>query len=393
MAVGDEVEALVDLASRPARGKTTRLLSAGEGRVAPSCAYVEACGACDWMHLSREVQRSTREDHLRRALPASMRDLPILLHDTGASLGYRTRARLHIRASGGRAIVGPHGVGSHDIVDIAACVVLDPRLDAALAPLASLLEGAHGTGEAHIALGRGGRPVVELRWDGVLPPACFGRMEKAVTAGVFAGGTLYEGDTPKPAVIGDPTPEMMGADGAVLRLSSGGFAQASDAGNVELGERVLALAKRGAGSKPSASVVELYAGAGNFTVLLARAFERVLAVESSAAACDAARANLGARGLVAKVTCADADAFVFTGSSKTDVVVLDPPRRGARKACAAIAVSSVKAVVYVSCDAPTLGRDLAVLAERFDVAAIESFAMFAGTSHSESVVLLCRKPR
>jgi len=389
VALGDVVQVEVDATVRPARAKVVRVVTSGAGRVVPPCAFFDRCGACDWMHLSRAAQRAARESHLRRALPAQHRDLPIVLHDAGGSLGYRTRARLHVRASGGRALVGPHGHGSHDIVEVDRCVVLHPALDAAIGPLATLLEGAHGLGDAHLALGREGRPVLELRWEGRVPPATFGRLEQGVLAGTWAGGSVIVGDTSRPAIVGDPTPRMTGADGEPMVLAAGGFAQASDAGNVLLGQRVVALA-RGAVTRLSGAggVVELYAGAGNFTVLLARAFERVVAVESVAAACDAARANLAARGLTARVTCADADRFPVP--PKTDLVVLDPPRRGAKEACAALAASSAKAIVYVSCDTPTLGRDLATLAARFEPFAVESFAMFPGTSHAETVVALRR---
>ncbi len=391
-AVGDVVEAAVDAARRPARGAVLRVVEPGPGRVVAPCAFVDACGACDWMHLSAATQRAAREDHLRRALPIAFRDTPIVVHEAGSPLGYRTRARLHVRASGGRAIVGPHGVGSHDVVDVATCVVLDPRLDAAIAPLAALVHGAHGVGEASLALGAGGKPVVELRWDGRFPAAAFGRMEDGVRDGTWGGASLHIGDVTRPAVIGNPTPEMTAADGERLRMAPGGFAQASDTGNLALGQRVVALAEEALGSlAKGASVVELYAGAGNFTVLLARAFSRVVAVEASSGACEAARQNLAARGLAARVTCADADTFIVP--QRTDLVVLDPPRRGARDACDALATSTVKAIVYVSCDTPTLGRDLALLSLRFDPVAIESFAMFPGTSHSETVVALRARAR
>jgi len=390
-AVGDEVELEVDTSARPARGEVVRLLAPGPGRVESPCVYVEACGACDWLHLSREAQAEAREGRLRRALPVSFRELPVRFHEAEESLRYRTRARFHVRASGGRAIVGFHGVGSHDIVEVSTCVALDPLLDAAATKLAELLEGAHGEGEAQLALGAAGRPVVDLRWHGKIAPASFGRLERGVAAGEWAGGRIHLDGVTRPAVIGDPAPRMTGGDGHPLVLAPGGFAQASDRGNIVLASRVLELSKAAIGTnRPSASVLELYAGAGNFTVLLARAFGRVSAVEADAEACEAARKNLAARGLVAKVTCADADAFELP--PKTDLVVLDPPRRGAKAASAALATSSVKAIVYVSCDVPTLGRDLAVLAERFEPVAIESFAMFPGTSHSETVVALRRWP-
>jgi 23S rRNA (uracil1939-C5)-methyltransferase len=294
-----------------------------------------------------------------------------------------------VRASGGRAIVGPHGVRSRDVVDVSTCVVLSPALDAAIPALAAILEGAHGLGEASLALGAAGKPVLELRWEGRVPASVYARLEQGVAAGTWAGGSVYGGDVARPAVVGDPTPRILGADGEALVLAPGGFAQASEAGNVALGQGVLALAQRLKPQSDGGGVVELYAGAGNFTVLLARAFAKLVAVESSAPACDAARANLAARGLAAKVTCADADAFVIP--PRTDLVVLDPPRRGAKQVAEALASSTVKGILYVSCDTPTLGRDLAALATRYEPVAVESFAMFPGTSHAETVVALARR--
>jgi 23S rRNA (uracil1939-C5)-methyltransferase len=390
--VGDVVEVAVDISQRPARAAaraTLRLLERGPGRVAAPCAFFDACGACNWMHLSPATQRRAHDDHLRRALPRALRDVPIVLHDAGPALGYRTRARLHVRASGGAALVGPHGTGSHHIVDVGSCLVLDPRLDAALPLLRSLLDGTHGSGEASVALGLAGRPVLELRWEGRFPSAAFGRLEAGVRAGAWAGASVYLDDVARPAVVGDPAPVMMAADGEPLRMAVGGFAQASDAANLAMGQRVVALAEDALGARAGpTSVLELYAGAGNLTVLLARNFDRVAAVEASAPACEAARANLAARGLRARVSCADADSFAIP--ARTDLVVLDPPRRGAREASITLGRSSAKAIVYVSCDPATLGRDLAALAARFDVIAIESFAMFPGTSHSETVVALRR---
>ena len=396
-AAGDVVRALVDTAVRPARGRVVTLVTPGPGRVVPPCVHVETCGACDWMHLSLETQTKTREDHVRRALPHGFRAVPVRMHEAGAALGYRTRARFHVRASGGRAIVGPHGLGTNDIVDVGTCIVLHPALDACLAPLARVLEGAHGQGEASLALGSGGKPVVELRWQGKIGASSFGRLEEGVQRGVWAGGSIFAGDVVRPAVVGDPAPSVPGADGQPLRLAPGGFAQASDAVNLAMARRVLALAQeamclaRGPGKAKDASGGELYAGAGNFTVLLAgkEGFGKVLALEFNGAACEAARENLTARGLTAKVTCADADRFVVP--PKTDLVVMDPPRGGAKKACLALAASKVGAIVYVSCDPPTLGRDLTALADRYEAVAIESFAMFPGTSHAETVVALVRK--
>jgi 23S rRNA (uracil1939-C5)-methyltransferase len=115
-------------------------------------------------------------------------------------------------------------------------------------------------------------------------------------------------------------------------------------------------------------------------------------VESDAASCEAARANLAARGHDGRVTEADAASWAIPNG--TSVVVLDPPRTGARAVCERLVTSKVERVVYVSCDPQTLGRDLGILCGGpWEVRAVEVFEMFPHTSHVETVVALDRVRR
>jgi 23S rRNA (uracil1939-C5)-methyltransferase len=142
----------------------------------------------------------------------------------------------------------------------------------------------------------------------------------------------------------------------------------------------------------SRPVVELFAGSGNFTVLLARHAESLIAVESEPRAVAAARANLTSRSLRARVVEADADAFEIPAATRT--VVLDPPRTGAAGAARRLAASKVRRVVYVSCDPTTLARDVEMLVHGgFRLSRAELFEMFPHTSHVEVVTLLERGPR
>jgi 23S rRNA (uracil1939-C5)-methyltransferase len=136
-------------------------------------------------------------------------------------------------------------------------------------------------------------------------------------------------------------------------------------------------------------VVELFAGSGNFTVLLARHTDALVAVESDARAAAAARANLDARGLRARVVDGDADAYDVPSQVRT--VILDPPRTGAAGAARRIAASKARRVVYVSCDPTTLARDVETLCRAgFRLASAAMFEMFPHTSHVEIVAALER---
>jgi 23S rRNA (uracil1939-C5)-methyltransferase len=389
-ALGEEIELDVDLTSRPARGRVLRITTSGPARVVPPCPHVLRCGGCAWMHLSLEGQKEAHRAQLTAALPEAWRSIPLVSHDAPDAFEYRTRARLHARGTGGRVVVGLHEAGSHRPVEVERCGVLHPSLDRARAALGTILEGARGNGEARLALGVGGKPVLELVWKGTLAPTSFARIDDAIAAKQWAGARIFEGEVSRPAVFGDPTPWTVGADGEPLRLAPGGFAQTSAKANLILGERVLFLA-RAATAGSLGSVLELYAGSGNFTVLLARHAERVVAIESSPDACDAARQNLAARALPAKVLFGLAEEHPIRPG--TDLVVLDPPRTGARKVADRLAASKARAILYLSCDVATLARDLAALAPAFQLVGLESFLLFPHTPHAETLALLVRKER
>ena len=153
------------VAIRLQRGQDARLLRVLEpssARIAEPCPYVAVCGGCSWQHIPAEIQRDARLDQLQRALPATLRGLPVAWHAAPEAYGYRTRARL-LWETAGRTTLGFRAYHSHDVVDVARCAVLHPTLDAGLGVLRDELHAVAGAGEASLALGRGGIPVVALR--------------------------------------------------------------------------------------------------------------------------------------------------------------------------------------------------------------------------------------
>jgi 23S rRNA (uracil1939-C5)-methyltransferase len=364
---------------KPPHARLLKVLEPSVDRVDPCCAIVDKCGGCDLMHLAPEAQKRARIGILEELLPEGVQ---IAWHEASPARG-RTRARWHAKTlGGGRIVVGYKGLGSSTIVDLASCAVLDARLDGAVEDVRAILASGRGEGEVNVALGEGGKPVLSIAWKGELPAAAFALAEKRVNEGRVAGVEIALPNVKSPAKIGDPRPVTIAADGLPMRTPAGGFAQASELGDRALGALVVERAQA-----KGLKVVELFAGSGNFTVALAREAASITAVEIATAACDAARENLKLRGITnAKVVAADADSYAIP--SGTDLVVLDPPRSGARGAMSAISARKVKRVVYVSCDPTTLARDLEALSYR--IVTVDAVNMFPETSHVETIVVLER---
>ncbi len=356
------------------------------------CEVFPECGGCTWRDASSDTQKSRRLEALRRALSPAHRDIPVEYTASAERDGWRTRARLGWRVARSTVSLGFRARSSHDIVAISRCPVLHSTLDRSLELIRPLLSGLSDRGELSLALGREGRCVLSLHPEGDLRASAFSLGERWMALGL-QGVALWVPGASVPAIDGDPRPVIDGPDGAPLVLGIDGFAQAHSVLNTSLAGHVAREAEAA-----GRSVLELYAGAGNFTVLLASVAKGIAAVESDPGSLAALGENLRARGSAGVVRIIAGDAAEHASDGRPDVFVMDPPRKGAREVCEEVlrrtlAGSSLRRVVYVSCDPPTLGRDLAILAGAFAVTRLAAFEMFPQTPHTEVVATLERSRR
>ncbi len=151
------------------------------------------------------------------------------------------------------------------------------------------------------------------------------------------------------------------------------------------------LAQVAIGEHKGRAALDLYAGAGLFTLPLSRRFDEVLAVEASPTSFADLRNNAAPN---VKAIRATTEAFLTERGPKLapDFVIVDPPRAGlGEKAARALGRMSVPRVTYVSCDPATLARDLRVLLESgFKVEQAHLFDLFPQTAHMETVLHLAR---
>ncbi|KQY64099.1 class I SAM-dependent RNA methyltransferase [Nocardioides sp. Root140] len=147
--------------------------------------------------------------------------------------------------------------------------------------------------------------------------------------------------------------------------------------------------------QPGEKALDLYSGVGLFARFLAeRVGEggRVVAIEGNKQACGHARDNLAEhRKAVVGVGTVDR-VLATTYDEPFDVVVLDPPREGARrKVVLQIVDRAPRAVAYVACDPASLARDAATFVEAgYRLEKLRAFDLFPMTHHVECVALFVR---
>lgn len=370
-------------------GEVERLLIASPDRIEPACALAGRCGGCPLMTLREPAQLRLKLDHVAAAVHGLCRDgVAPEMESVGPALGYRRRVRMSFRRVADRVLLGYRVHGSHQIVDAPRCPVLTPTLQGALARLRDrLLPELTGGGEIDLAQAAADAAVVHVECDAPLAPAAYRAAEALRTDDHSICGVTLRVQGGAPAVFGEPIQSSPGADGQPLRAPATGFTQANGAVNARLCELVVQLA-----APAGARVIELYAGHGNLTVALAPKAVELHAFELDAEAAEACRANLKARAL-SRVRVHTADASNLGSElGHAEVLVLDPPRGGAKGIAELAERVRPARIVYVSCHMTTLARDLRALARLgYRADRVHALDMFPQTAHVEAVVRMVRE--
>lgn len=405
---------LVEVAVREDRGSfawadAARVVERGPARRDPPCAFLPRCGGCPWQQVADDEQAHAKEAVVRDLLARvggleAPRVLPILR--PAPAFGYRRR--LSMRIADRR--VGFLAGASHELVQVDRCLLAAPELDGAIAVAQAWVESLRtrlnrleiasvgpdadppaGTpAAAFVAAAGPGRFVLVGQADGPYSADDDAATERLLAREPRVAGAVVHGRGFR-RVLGDERVRVPLVAGDRLELRAGDFTQVGDAGNAALIGCVVAAAA----AAPGEVVADLYAGAGNLAIPLARRGARVFAVERSRSSVEAGRENarrLDLRELsfeegdVPRVL----DAWLASGVPIA-VAVLDPPRSGAADAVPRLLRLAPRAIVYVSCDPATLARDLRALSGDYRLVDAQPIDFFPQTHHVETVVRLERR--
>ncbi len=327
------------------------------------CDVRAACGGCALMDRSGEEQRAIKAGHIARAMGRP----PDEVVPSPRQLGYRARIRLAVDGAGRLCYHRPR---SHEQVPIPLCAIARPEVNEALARFRAAVPDARGLQD------------VELRSDGARV--------------VFAARTARRGRPPAldgvpdvalngRALSGDPQLSLEVA-GIRHRRSPSTFYQVNLEANALL---VAAVVEEALALAPEAAL-DLYAGAGNLSLPLAAAGVPVTLLEREGVALKDARATAAAHGLQVQTRAAPAEKY-RAGDHAFDLALLDPPRAGAPGVVQALVRTRPRALIYVSCNPVTLGRDLRPALEAgYAIKRLTGFDFFPQTPHVETLCVLTR---
>ncbi|MBI5509245.1 MAG: class I SAM-dependent RNA methyltransferase [Deltaproteobacteria bacterium] len=360
-------------------------------RIRSRCA-VDPCGGCALRMVAAEglgdLKRRRVVDALRRIGGLDVEATLAAPLRMGDGWRYRHRVRLHAAHSGRRWDLGYYAAKSHALVPIEACPVLWRELEQAATSIATALAPlprAVGLGTVELAYSRrDNRSAAVLTVSGD-PQPLTSTLKWLEDAGL-SGAVVVSPERRFQHGNVELRYDHGRVDEYSLRFEPDLFTQAWPEMNDRLVAAVMAAVKPKAGLR----VLEYHSGIGNFTLPMALAGAEVTAVERNRRAAILCRRNLRGAGATAEVVAlSDADASDRLPAA--EVVLLDPPRTGARAVAEALAARGPSVVVYVSCDSATLARDAKILTGGgYQLNQVAAFDMFPQTPHVETLCVFTR---
>ena len=359
-APGDVVRARIDrVRGKVAFASIEKVIEASPVRVEPPCPYFGSCGGCDFQQLTYEAQLSAKVDIIRDCLHriGQIANLPeIAIHPAPQQWQYRARANWQFDPVTTR--LGYFEGGSHRVCDVDVCAVLAPRLQ-------KVLEGVRS----------------EVR-NGSVPDRLKDIRAAAGDHNVSVSPPLGEFQT---------LDVNVSFAGESYSFNADSFFQV----NPDLVDTLVAAA---IGDAKGRLAIDLYCGAGLFTLPLARRFESVTGIELNGRATRFALRNLERAGLSnAEIVTTGVGDWLKDHSRSfeaVDFLLLDPPRPGVEnKVIEGMLALRPKRISYVSCDPATLARDLKkLIAAGYLLDSVAAFDMFPQTHHVETVAHLQDRP-
>ncbi len=389
-------------------------------RATPRCPFYGVCGGCSLQHSSYPLQMRIKDqiviDTFRKIAGVSP-DIISKCASSPSHWGYRNKASFPVREAGGKKVIGFFRQGSHDLIPVDECPVLEPQLERWITPITDILADLKmdaydedtNSGTLRHIVSRFGRntgsslivPVFRLNsTDGI--PLELTDFAGSIMAGLKGVGGVAANFNRSPGntIFGSFSKILAGDSSISERMGkfqmlygpTSFFQVNTDQAGFLFKAAACELEECGKGR-----ILELYSGTGALTLFLAKDSKKVHAVEDWAESAVFLRKNISANSIdnVEVLEMSAERAVKFLAGRRFDAVVMDPPRKGCSdQVLKGVCALRPSRIVYISCNPSTLARDsLFLIRNGFSLKKVQPFDMFPQTFHVECIATFQRSGR
>lgn len=339
-------------------GKVLSFVEQSLDRVKPICPYYNVCGGCNISHIDY-LKSVIYKKEIVKDIIKKYSDLdidPDIIYDNNI-YNYRNKITLKIN-NGKLSLVGENKV------NIDYCYLVNDNINKVI----QLLNGTH-LGLVDEVIIKGTNEIMVIINGTVDEKDVIDILRDDVTSIIVNDNKIYGKDY-----------ITIKVKDYIYAIYPNSFFQVNTGMISKLYDKVLEYAGDGK------LLLDLYCGAGTIGIYLSQNFSRIIGIEVNKDAVASANINKKINGINnIEFICNKSSDIEIIG----DVLIVDPPRNGLDKITInKIINSSIKKIVYVSCNPITLARDLKILKEKYELDQITLFDMFPNTNHVECICLL-----
>jgi len=363
------------------RAEIVEIVQPSAQRVQAPCPVAHACGSCALQHITVADQATVKSSWVSDAFKALIREQMHWMPIQSNGNRFRRRLRWFVGHDEHGNFLGFYTPASHQAVRHGDCMAVTPELNALRRLIETHIKLETITSIQALQLSDGIHIILEAKLQpnntnishcSGLPLQWWWRDDQHITRPLK-----------KPvATFHDMLPA--GNHDVALAVGPDDFVQGQTEGNHDL----ILQVQKWAG--PTRRIADLFCGIGNLSLPLASATgAHIYGAELNPASVRAATKNAKALGLHATFAVANLfESFDPEPYIGADVLILDPPRRGAKRICQQISRLLPKKTIMISCDAAAGARDGELLKQHgYQLAALRALELFPGTGHVETMSL------
>jgi len=365
------------------RGELEQVLRPSPHRVPAPCPYAGECGGCALQFLHKNWHGKIKSEWVSEAFSSMIEpDTDWQPIESSPVTGRRRRVRWRRGRDEVGSFLGFRARASLKLIRHKRCMVLLPELNDLRQSLEEFIPPKVDS-VSMTALADGIHAILETD-AAVRPELPEGLLNRDEVQWWWRYGKRIEPLSRPVKVLHDEI--ISGEKRIQLTIGPDGFVQTQRGMNNEIAGQVLSW------THPARRVVDLFSGAGNFSLPLAVRGMSITGADVDPGSIRAANANARELGVRAEYLQADLlkkfNPAPFVGA---DVLILDPPRKGARRVCEAMHVMLPRKAIMISCNIAAGARDGKILADRgYHLQVLRALDLFPYSGHVEGMALWIR---
>ena len=378
-------------------------------RVKEKCEYYEKCGGCHLLHMSSKAQKQFKIDYVKQAFIDYKLNSNIDEYIEGSlKEGYRNKMQVAYKYQNGQVVYGFYEEESHKIIPMNKCLVQTAKQNEIALVIKDIVKDMNirpydedrRTGFLRFVMIREafvtGEILVTLVTNTDVFPGKNEFIKRLRNKCPYITSIVQNINTRKTSIILGEQEKVLYGPGYIkdylcdimFKISSKTFYQI----NHEQTEKLYNKVREYANLTGKEVVIDTYCGVGTIGMVLSKNAKKVIGVETNKQSVINARLN-ATENKIKNISFVLDDATNYIqnyNGEKIDVLIMDPPRNGSTEVfLRAVEKLKPQKVIYVSCEAKTLARDLAQL-RSYKIEKKCLIDMFIGTYHVETVALLSK---